>query len=48
MARVRFDYRLRPGVSATRNALRLLGILGYPSDIVEGAMRRVSAPTRTT
>jgi hypothetical protein len=40
---VHFDYRLRPGVARARNAIRLLGILGFPPHIVEGAMRRVRA-----
>jgi hypothetical protein len=34
---LRFDYRLRPGVAETRNAIRLLERLGYPSTIVARA-----------
>ena len=29
-----FDYKLKKGVSITRNALKILGFLGYPSEIV--------------
>ena len=35
-----FDYRLRPGPATTRNAIRLLGLLGFPETVVEGAHRR--------
>jgi DNA mismatch repair ATPase MutS len=34
---MRFDYRLRPGVATTRNAVRLLERLGYPDTIVAQA-----------
>jgi hypothetical protein len=34
---MRFDYRLRPGVATTRNAVRLLERLGYPEAIVAQA-----------
>jgi hypothetical protein len=34
---MRFDYRLRPGVATTRNAVRLLERLGYPAAIVARA-----------
>jgi DNA mismatch repair ATPase MutS len=34
---MRFDYRLRPGVATTRNAVRLLERLGYPAAIVAQA-----------
>ncbi|MEO8779970.1 MAG: hypothetical protein ABI389_15040 [Rhodanobacter sp.] len=33
-----FDYRLRPGAAVDRNAIRLLGRVGFPSDIVARAM----------
>lgn len=33
-----FDYRLRPGPATERNAIRLLGELGYPDAIVERAL----------
>ena len=35
-----FDYRLRPGPATSRNAIRLLGVLGFPETVVEGAQRR--------
>lgn len=34
-----FNYQLRPGKSATRNAIRLLEMLGYDGDITERAAR---------
>jgi len=34
---LRFDYRLRPGVVTTRNAIRLLERLGYPKEIIARA-----------
>ena len=34
---LRFDYRLRPGVVTTRNAVRLLERLGYPKEIIARA-----------
>ena len=33
-----FDYRLRPGAAVDRNAIRLLGRMGFPRDIVARAM----------
>jgi DNA mismatch repair ATPase MutS len=35
--RVMFDYRLCEGRSTTRNAIRLLQVLGYPEEIVKSA-----------
>ena len=35
-----FDYRLRPGPATSRNAIRLLELLGFPEPVVEGARRR--------
>lgn len=32
-----FDYTLRPGLSSTRNALRLLAARGYPAEVVKDA-----------
>jgi hypothetical protein len=32
-----FDYTLRPGLSGSRNAIALLGLMGYPASIVEQA-----------
>jgi DNA mismatch repair ATPase MutS len=40
---MRFSHELRPGVTRDRNAIELLGLLGYPRDIVAGARRRVEA-----
>lgn len=37
-----FDYRLRPGVASSRNAIALLGILGAPAAVVEEANRRAA------
>lgn len=36
-----FDYRLRKGRSDSHNAIRLLEILGYDSDIIQGANKMV-------
>jgi DNA mismatch repair ATPase MutS len=41
-AGMRFDHRLRPGVSRRGQAIALLGVLGFPPEIVEGARRRVA------
>jgi len=38
---LRFDYRLREGIGSTRNAIRLLEVLGYPGDIVRAARQRL-------
>lgn len=37
-----FDYRLRPGAAVERNAIRLLGRVGFPSDIVTRALNLVT------
>ena len=37
---LRFDYTLRPGPCASRNAIALLAHIGYPAEIVERARRR--------
>ncbi len=34
-----FDYRLKPGASSSRNAIKLLELKGYPKSIVEEANR---------
>lgn len=44
---VKFNYHLNKGRTVTRNAIRLLKVLGYPSEIVEGAMEKVSDFTET-
>ncbi len=44
-----FDYILRPGPGSTRNAIALLGVMGYPAEVVARA-REVAgqgAPTET-
>jgi len=33
-----FDYRIQEGVVATRNATRLLELIGYPDDVTGAAM----------
>jgi hypothetical protein len=37
-----FDYRLRPGASGSRNAIRLLEKIGFPPSVVEEARRIAS------
>ncbi len=34
---VRFDYRLKPGRAQSRNAIRLLSLLGFPEELTEAA-----------
>jgi DNA mismatch repair ATPase MutS len=41
-----FEYRIRRGPSEARNALRLLRELGFPEDIVAGALRRAQSADR--
>ncbi len=36
---LRFDYRMRPGIVRSRNAIRLLALIGYPQDLVNEALR---------
>ncbi|HEY8468517.1 MAG TPA: hypothetical protein VIL18_02685 [Longimicrobiales bacterium] len=40
---VRFDYKIRPGVSSAPNALRLLGVSGYPPGVIAEALRTYAA-----
>lgn len=35
-----FDYKLKKGVSKTRNAIKLLDYIGYPKDIIKKAYER--------
>ena len=35
-----FDYQLRPGPASTRNAIRLLKLMGFADQVVEKAQRR--------
>ena len=34
---IRFNYQLMPGRAGTRNAIRLLGIIGYDEDFIREA-----------
>lgn len=38
---MRFDHHIRAGLATTRNAIRLLAMLGFPAEIVEAARSRV-------
>jgi hypothetical protein len=40
--RLAFDYRLRPGIATSRNAIALLQILGAPAEVVADAHHRAS------
>jgi DNA mismatch repair ATPase MutS len=40
-----FDYRLRPGISTSKNAIKLLEKVGFPPDIVREARRLADAFT---
>lgn len=44
---VKFNYRLNKGRTVTRNAIRLLRLLGYPKDLVDNAEHRVFEFTDT-
>lgn len=37
---LKFDYKLKDGVSKTRNAIKLLEHIGYPKDIIEKSFKR--------
>ena len=39
---IKFDYKIRKGVSNTRNAIKLLTYLGYPESIVKKAEERIN------
>ena len=39
---IQFDYRLRPGMAVTRNAINLLRLIGFDSGIVDAAHRRAN------
>lgn len=34
-----FDYVIRPGIVRTRNAIRLLSLIGYPQEVIDSALR---------
>ena len=38
---VTFDYRIKEGRAETRNAIRLLDVLGFPESVTGGALSRV-------
>jgi len=40
---LKFDYKLKKGISKTRNAIKLLEYVGYPKEIVEKAYKRVES-----
>jgi DNA mismatch repair ATPase MutS len=35
-----FDYRIQAGVVETRNAIKLLRLIGYPEDVISEALSR--------
>lgn len=37
-----FDYKIKNGVSQTKNAIKLLNYIGYPEEIVENAYKRAN------
>lgn len=39
--RLKFDYLIKEGVSPTRNAIRILKLVGYPKEIVDNAEKRI-------
>ncbi|MFC1760760.1 hypothetical protein ACFL6U_01615 [Planctomycetota bacterium] len=43
---LQFDYKLRPGIATTTNALKLLDYLNYPSEIVAQANQRLKTMHR--
>ena len=43
---MRFDHLMRAGLAKTRNAIRLLGMLGFPAEIVDAAKARVERARR--
>ncbi|HPA61254.1 MAG TPA: DNA mismatch repair protein MutS, partial [Clostridia bacterium] len=44
---LRFDYKIKPGPTRTRNAIRLLAQMGYPPQVIQAARRRAEAFERT-
>ncbi|WP_052447520.1 MutS-related protein [Clostridium polynesiense] len=38
---ISFDYKLKKGVSPTRNAIKLLKYLGYPEEIIKNSQKRL-------
>jgi DNA mismatch repair ATPase MutS len=41
-----FDYKLKEGISFTRNAIKLLAYLNYPEEIVEQANQKAGEAGR--
>jgi hypothetical protein len=44
---ITFDYKIRPGRSQSRNAIRLLGLLGYGKELVDAANARLESFEKT-
>ncbi len=42
-----FDYRLRPGITHARNAIRMLGEMGFPAPVIASAMDYATGTART-
>jgi hypothetical protein len=40
---LKFDFKLRDGITSTRNAIRLLEYLDYPKDIVNRSLKKLSS-----
>ena len=38
---LKFDYKLKKGISKTRNAIKLLEYIGYPKEIIKNSYKRV-------
>lgn len=34
-----FDYKIRPGIVESRNAIKLLSLIGYPQDVIDEALK---------
>lgn len=39
-----FDYTLHNGIVGTRNAIKLLRLIGYPEDVIASALKRTTKP----
>lgn len=39
-AGLKFDYKLKKGISKTRNAIKLLDFIGYPKEIIKSSYER--------
>ena len=38
---LKFDYKIKHGISKTRNAIKLLKFIGYPNEIINGAYEEI-------